>query len=119
MDIEKSGSSQEQERSLPIKDSIRVLKLDSEFFLIEGYKRGVDGLWIDEFIFYLSELSDALMEGHKPDPKEWEYLMRLLKEVFERVKKDKELKKDFKYYIKIYTEGENYPESHWWWHALD
>ncbi len=117
--MEKSKGNKEREYSLPIKDSIRVLRLDSEFFLAEGYKRGVDGLWIDEFISYLSELSDALMAGQKPDPEEWEYLMGLLKEVFERVKKDKELKEDFKYYIKIYTEDENYPESHWWWYALD
>ncbi len=76
-------------------------------------------IWVEEFIYWLSELSDALMAGKKPDPKEWEYLMGLLKEVFERVKKDKKLKARFKKYIKIYTEGENYPESHWWWHALD
>ena len=119
MDVEKSKDSQEQERSLPIKDSLRVLRLKSEFFITEGYKRGVDGVWIDEFVYFLSELSDALMEGQKPDQKEWEYLMGLLKEVFERVKKDRELKEDFKYYFDIYTEGETYPESHWWWHALD
>ncbi len=76
-------------------------------------------IWVEEFIYWLSELSDALMAGKKPDPKEWEYLMGLLKEVFERVRKDKKLKARFKKYIKIYTEGENYPESHWWWHALD
>ena len=109
----------ENERSLPIKDSLRVLRLKSEFFITEGYKRGLDGVWIDEFVFYLSELSDALMEGQKPDPEEWEYLMGLLREVFEKVKKDKELKEDFRYYFDIYTEGENYPDSHWWWLALD
>ncbi len=65
-----------------------------------------------EFIYWLSELSDALMEGQKPDPEEWEHLMGLLKEVFERVKKDRKLKARFKKHIRIYTEGENYPESH-------
>ncbi len=74
---------------------------------------------MEEFVYWLSQLSDALVAGLKPDPKEWEYLMGLLREVFERVRKVKRCRKLFKKYIDNYTEGENYPESHWWWHALD
>ncbi len=109
MEIEKDS----QEYEFEIEYPMDIVRREAES-LIKWNK-----IWVEEFIYWLSELSDALMAGQKPDPKEWEYLMGLLKEVFERVKKDKELKEDFKYYIKIYTEDENYPESHWWWYALD
>ncbi len=44
--------------------------------------------------------------------------MKLLREMFSRIRRDKRLARIFKEYMLIYSEDEDYPEEHWWWNAL-